>query len=262
MTEQTSLDEILNNEPQEEEIPESSELRIDEEQAQAEARERDERGRFVAKGEKQEAEAPPAPQEEGNIPIAALKDERAKRQALEAELQQLHQYLAQQQQQPQVVPDQWEDPEGFQQFLTNEAVSRAVAAAEQKAVETFSLQRIANHAAEYRADKPDYEQAINVFGQMAQVNPMLIGQMQAARNPAEFAYETAKLQMEIAQHGGIEGLVNARIEARMQNQQAQYADVQNRLPSSAPPTISTDRSVGARSGPAWTGPSPLADLLR
>lgn len=258
MTDQTPLDEILEGtEPPpviEDEAPQEAE-QIAEEEPQG--RPRDEKGRFAsAKGE--EESAPPAPD---HIPIAALKDERAKRQALEAELQQMRSYFEQQQQQ-QPAPDRWEDPEGHDQFLINQAIAAAEARAEAKAVEAFNLERVRTAASEYRADKQDYEDVIGVFHQMVQINPRLLDEMQSSRNPAEFAYETAKLQVEIAQAGGLDGLINARMEAKMREQQEQYSQVQGRLPSSLPPTISTDRSVGARSGPAWTGPTPLSDLLR
>lgn len=54
-------------------------------------------------------EAKPDP---GFVPITAVLDERDKRQKLEAELAQ---YRAQQQQ-PQAVPDKWEDPDAYEAF--------------------------------------------------------------------------------------------------------------------------------------------------
>lgn len=55
-----------------------------------------------------EPEAKPEPQ---HVPITAMLDERDKRKALEQELAQLR--ASQQQQQPQAVPDVFEDPDGF-----------------------------------------------------------------------------------------------------------------------------------------------------
>lgn len=55
-----------------------------------------------------EPEARPEPQ---HVPITAMLDERDKRKALEQELAQLR--AMQQQQQPQAVPDVFEDPDGF-----------------------------------------------------------------------------------------------------------------------------------------------------
>lgn len=55
-----------------------------------------------------EPDAKPEPQ---SVPITAMLDERDKRKALEQELAQLR--ASQQQQQPQAVPDVFEDPDGF-----------------------------------------------------------------------------------------------------------------------------------------------------
>lgn len=61
--------------------------------------------------------APPAP-ETAHAPITALLDEREKRQAAERKAQEYQQRLAQyeRQQQPQAVPDPYEDPEGFASY--------------------------------------------------------------------------------------------------------------------------------------------------
>lgn len=273
MSENTPLSTILSDEPHAEapeaavEAPQEAETPVEASEAPAETveRPRGPDGKFIPKGDKPEAEepsaeAPPAPQQEeaGHIPIAALKDERSKRQALENELAQLRQSMAQAQQpqpiQNQGPPDRWEDPEGYDRWLVNQAS----VVAREEAVQAFNLQRIHSSAAQFRADKPDYDEAIHVFGQMADMNPGLVQQMQQADNPAAFAYETGKLQSEIIRHGSLQGYIAAQVEA--QKAQALQA-VTSQLPTSAPPSISSDRSVGGRSGPAWAGPTPLSDIL-
>lgn len=268
MTEITPLSTILSDEPQVEvdteaaiahaerlEAEETERPEASEAPAETAERPRGPDGKFVKKGED---EAPPASQQvedQGHIPIAALKDERSKRQALENELAQLRQQMqAPQPQQEQAPPDRWEDPEGYDRWLMGQVTD----AAEQRAIEAFNHQRIATAAQQFMAEKPDYQEAIQVFGQMANVNPGLVQQMQAAPNPAQYAYETAKLQMEIQQHGGLEGLIEARLKAR---QSEALQTVQSQLPTSLPPSISSDRSVGQRSGPQWSGPTPLSDIL-
>ena len=283
-----SLDDILNNEPTAPETEAAVETPAEPEAEQAEeisastaAREklredeasdgpaRDEKGRFAAKGDKTEetppAEATPAPQEEtGNIPIAALKDERAKRQALEAEVQQMRAYLTQMQrpqqqaQQPISPPDRWEDPEGYDRWL----VQQVTAAAEQKATEAFHYQRIATAAVQFKADKPDYDQTIQVFGQMASANPGLIQQMQQSVNPAQFAYDYAKQAIAIQTAGSLDAYIQQEADRRAAAKAAELAEVQHKLPASAPPTISNDRSVGPRTAPSFQGPTPLGDILR
>jgi hypothetical protein len=217
-------------------------------------------GKFIPKGEAQTA--PPAAQEEpGQIPFAALKDERAKRQAYEAELAELRAQLAQLQQQPapqaqqeQGPPDRWEDPEGYDRWLVAQATNQATEAAR----EALVVDRIRLSAEQAKAQHPDYLEKKSVFEQMARHNPMLIEEMKRHPNPAQYAYDVAKTQLELQQYGGLEGLIEARIAAR---QAEAMQSVQQQLPPSAPPTISGDRSVASRSGPAWAGPTPIGDIL-
>lgn len=262
MTENTPLSDILNDEPAAE--AETTEVETTEAPQETEAtgdgRPRDEKGRFAPKGEKTE-EAPPASEEsEGNIPIAALKDERSKRQALEAELAQMRAYYAQMQQQPQPQqvqgpPDRWEDPEGYDAWLIQQAASYASSTARQEATQAYQTERVRMSAEAAKSRYPDYFEKLDVFDKMLQVNPGLAQQLYRAPDPADFAYKTAQLQMDIMQHGGIEGLVQARVKAR-------EAELLQNAPAALPPSISSDRSVGARGGPAWGGPTPLGDILR
>lgn len=269
MTEGRSLDDILNDreptaevetpeaEPETQEQPE-----IEAEAPPVEGQPRDEHGRFAPKGEKESA--PPAPQEtEGHIPVAALKDERSKRQALEAELNQLRAQIAQQQQpalqaQPTVQgpPDRWEDPEGYDRWLIGQAAEQA----RSEAVQAVQMQRIEASAMRARSKYPDYAEKHQVFGEMLNQNPALFDRMMQAEDPAEFAYAQAKTEVELRQYGGIDALVEARVQARLA-EQAPPSLNQVALPS-APPTISDSRSTGPRSGPAWGGPTALSDILR
>lgn len=219
-------------------------------------------GKFIPKGEAEAPapveSAPPAPTEESHIPIAALKDERSKRQIAEDRARQLEEQLRQLQQpqaQPQAVPDRWEDPEGYDQWL----IAQTTETARQAAIEAVQIQRIQQSVASFAADKPDYQEVITLYQQMALQNPGLDQQMKAAENPAKFAYDTAKLQLEIQQYGSLEGLIEARVAAR---QAEALQSLPAQLPQSTPPTISSDRSVGARSGPAWSGPAPISDYLK
>jgi hypothetical protein len=262
MIEDTPLSDILSDEPQAEAIEPQAEIEQPTE-TQSDGPVRDEKGRFAPKGETTE-EPPSSPQEdEGpHVPRRALQDERSKRQQLEAELAQLRQQYAQpqpqaQQAQEQGPPDRWEDPDGYDQWL----IGQAAQAARAEAHETYQRQRIEASAIEAMQRIPDYQEKIQVFEQMAAANPALMQEMIRQPNPAEYAYNMAKTQVDIQQYGGIDGLINARVQEALKAQQpANLADVASRLPS-APPSISSDRSVGARSGPAWGGPTPLSEIL-
>jgi hypothetical protein len=258
MTEQTPLSEILNDEPAAEAPQqETAEQPIEAEPTEAEpgGRERDERGRFKSKGE--EESAPPAPQDEAaGIPVAALKDERSKRQALETELEQLRASIAQQpQQEPQAPPDRWEDPDGYDQYLIQQAAHYA----REQAVHAFNQQRIHQSAVRARGKYDDYDHAHQVFGEMVQRNPALMDQMLTADDPAEYAYNEAKSEIAIRSAGGLQAYIQQEAARLVAAQQPTIQDVASRLP---PPTISDSRNVGSRSSAPWQGPTPLSDILR
>jgi hypothetical protein len=84
--------------------------------------------------------------------------------------------------------------------------------------------RIRESATEARSKYQDYDQAIDVFHEIAAQNPALYQQMEMARDPAEFAYSKAKSELEIRQHGGLDGLIEARVKAALEK--AQPAPVQ------------------------------------
>lgn len=261
---ETPLDQILNDEPTEEIIDETPE-------AQAE-RERDERGRFKAReetGEEPVLEAEPESvtptPEEQRVPIAALKDERQKRQELERQLSEVHNYLAQlqapQQQQPQAV-DMFEDPDGFKAQLAEQIRNELMQELQPTLNQHRTLTRAEMSEIAARQKYEDYDSTVEVFKEALATNPFLLTQLQQAADPATFAYNAGK-QYSQAKAYGTEAppsreQMEAEIEARMRDKI--MAEIGLNRPS-APSTIAGERSVGARTGPAWTGPKPLGDLL-
>jgi hypothetical protein len=172
-------------------------------------------GKFIPKGEAPEtpaeAASPAAP--EPQIDHAALIGERRRRQEAEAELVQLRQQLQQAPQPPQFqaptqAPDMFEDPEGYTRYVA----AQAAEVARHEAYGQFQYQRIDTAARQFAPTVPDYAEKVQVFQQMAQANPALLQELFRANNPAEYAYNTAKTQLEISQFGGIEGLIKARVE--------------------------------------------------
>lgn len=254
-----TIDDILNDrEPEAEteqveaaETPEAPEQPEVAEEA-TEGRVRDEKGRFAPKGDKEEV-APPAPVEESHIPVRALQDERSKRQALEQRLQQLEAQL--QANQPQApAPDLYEDETAW----FNHRLTGVLPQITENVRNELRMERVKESAEEARGKYDDYDQTIDTFRALAEMQPALMEQMIGSKNPAEFAYKTAKTHTEVQQYGSIDALIEKRLKDReaelLQSTQAQ-------LPS-APPSISSDRSVGARSGPAWGGPAPMSELLK
>lgn len=216
-------------------------------------------GKFIPKGETPEAQpapegASPAPAEPP-LEHPALLGERRRRQEAEAQLQQMQAQLAQlQQAPPKPAPDQFEDPDGYTAWLREEIKREAVAEARAEAMQAVQYQRIEMSAMQARQSLPDYDEKIAAFGQMIQSNPALLEQLYRAPNPAEYAYNTAKTQLEISQYGGIDGLINARVAEALKTAQ----------PATAPtPPIpdSLAATQSARNTAAPSGPPSLEEIL-
>lgn len=148
-----------------------------------------------------EESAPPAPPEPEpkTVPVAALLDERSKRQALEARLAELEARDA-----PKL--DLFEDPDAVLENLKREVMSHAD-------------QRWINASrAMVMAAKPDYAEREAAFIEMARENPSLSAEMMRSDNPALFAYETARKHAEYQQMQDIDAYkakIRAELEAEM-----------------------------------------------
>jgi hypothetical protein len=126
----------------------------------------------VDEAEESEDEAEPPAAEGKNegksVPVAALKSERAKRQALEAELNDLKTKHAPQEEHGEL------DVDG-KLFAERTNMSREM---------MMEL-------------KPDYQDMETIFTEIAKDNPYLVSQMMKSHNPAKFAYEKAKEHVEV-----------------------------------------------------------------
>lgn len=184
-------------------------------------------------GVKQETSEPPseAPKEAiepDTWTKAAVLDERKKRQALEAELEQLRKA----QQQPEAKkPDLFEDPEAWQRNLSDQFSHQVL--------ET----RISMSREMFAAMKDDYEEAEAAFIDYAKQYPELITQMTQAAVPAKFAYEQGKKVLAFNEfqkfdaetvRAKIREEERAKVVAELQQQQsAKQSKVANLTPSLA-----------------------------
>lgn len=265
-----SLDDILNGEETLEPVAAAPVAEPVAEPA-AEAQPRDDKGRFAPKGETEEAQAAepapsasPAPQEpEFNHP--ATLGERRRRQAAEAERDELKRQLAQFQQQPAqpqapqvpaVAPDPWDDPQGHAQWTIQQAARQA----REEAQAVFDYNRTLQSAHQAAQRHPDYDEKIDVFRTLLEQNPSLEAQMKAQPDPAEWAYQTGAQHSKLAQYGSLDAMLEA--EKKVWEAEALEKLKANLTPATVPPTLSNERNVGSRSGPEWSGPTPLSDILR
>ena len=117
------------------------------------------------------------PEEPTLVPIAALHDERRKREALTKENEDLKGQLPQDELD---APDMYDDPEGYKRWVREQ-------------VRTEDLnERISTSRAQMLEAEEDYGVMEQTFMILAGKDSTLIDKMQASPEPAKFAYDTAK----------------------------------------------------------------------
>lgn len=205
-----SLDNVFSNEEPQEEI--KTEPEVVEEVESSETNEGDvtaEESKGDELGSTPEPEATQEPEKsEDPWTKTAYMDEKRKRQEVERRLQE---YEAQRQKQPEPeAPDLFADPEGYHKYQQQQQAQM-----QQKMLWQTSEMVM-------RSLHPDFEEKLNVFGQIAQDTPLLLDRAMQHPNPAQFVYETAKKHQEIQELGGIENFksetekrVRAELEAEI-----------------------------------------------
>lgn len=226
---------------------------------------RDEHGRFasqetVVTQEPVEQELAPAEvtttsePEPGHIPIAALKDERAKRQAMEEQFRQANERLQQYesyyaQQQPGAQPEQEQDPI---EFIAQQVMGRL-----QPQTEAQMLTMRVNVAEEFARQKwQDYDEKVELFKEAAAANPFLVEEMKRSANPAEYAYNAAQKINEARTYGTA---TPSREQIEAEIREKIMAEIG--MKPQAPTSLIGTQSRGTRAGPAWTGPSSMGEIL-
>lgn len=242
------LDELLNDAPTAEPIEEQP---VAEEPVEA-GQPRDENGRFAPKGV--EESAPPAP---GKLPqdvYEPLKAVRSENQALKDKLAQLEQAIHAQQNPPAPAPDMFETPEDWQAHFGGQVVNQATQQA------TFIANLNVSEMLTRREHKEDFDEMKALFLNLVEENPTLRQQALNDADPWEKAYQIAKTHKTMQQLGATD---IPSLEQRIREQV--MAEIQAQVPPvsrpAIPPTLSAEQNVGGRTGPAWTGPKPLNELL-
>jgi len=223
---------------------------------QPDTRPRDEHGRFAPKtGDEPPIEAEPTP---GNpIPDEQFKGyltEKRKRQEAEeraSDLERQLQAFQQPQEPPAPPPSVWEDEQGAFDHFGSQIAQKASLNAKLDMSEMLSSQA-----------HEDFDDMKAKFHEMMAVNPALQQQALASRHPWETAYQIAKNAASAAELGAtnvveLETKLREKIMAELQQGSTPVPQ-----PAQLPPTLTTERSVGARTGPDWGGPPSLSDMLR
>lgn len=196
----TALEDFLTGDEVEAEEPTGA---TEESEAKAEPTEADEPEQSDEKAEDSppESEKPKPPPE--TVPTAALADERAKRQQLQRELDELRHKL-ERQQAPQKPAEPDETPVDFLDDPDKWIAQKEAAwKKELHSVRTESqakfLSLVENAA---RARHEDFDDVVSAFGEAARQNPQLAQEMLNAPDPAEFAYSAGKRLRMLSEAGG------------------------------------------------------------
>lgn len=252
MDEGTSLNDILNDtdqEPQEAAPAEQAPEPVETPEEATDGPVRDEHGRFASKAGVEDTGPPPdkLPPDE----YKAIREEREKRQQLERELQAIKDQLAQPKEPPAPPPSIWDDEDAALEHRDNRVLSTAV----QQATLNATLAVSESWA---RRTNPDFDEMKAEFLRMAENNPELAQQALADPDPWDKAYKIAKNARTMTELGATDlDSLKAKIREELE---AEYAAKAPPVPG-LPPTLSTERNLGTRSGPAWSGPKPLSELL-
>lgn len=249
-----SLDDILdgNDEPELETVEAQPE-----QQPEPEPQPRDEQGKFAEKGVEQPETVDVEPPSTDKLPkdvYEPLKAVRSENQTLKEQLEALRNEIRQQKpkEPPQPAPDMFGEPENWQQHFAGQTVSAAV----QQAAFENKLNTSEFYA---RKNIEGFSDEWDGLNKWLQQNPAITQQALADFDPWGFAWRQYTNQRTIQELGAtdvadLEAKLRAKWEAELQ------ANVPVE-PGKVPTSLSTKRSVGSRSGPAWTGPTPLGDLI-
>lgn len=245
------IDDILNGEQAD--TPDVEEPVV--ETVETDDRPRDEHGRFLPKEtgveQAQEPETVPPTAETNGLPqevYAPLKAVRDENKELKARLAALE---ATPPAPPPPIPSVFEDEEGFQQGFGSQVVQQAVGAA------TLNARLDMSEMLARQAHEADFDEMKASFLELAQAHPELADQARADPHPWAKAYTIAKNHLAMKELGATDV---AALEAKLREKiMAEMASAP--VSQSVPLTLSNEQNVGSRTGPAWTGPKSLSDML-
>lgn len=200
--------------------------------------------------EAQEAPAPePEKEEPQAIPYAVFKstrdDLKAMIEALKAENEAMKQ---QPKPEPAKVPDMYEDPEGFQAFmakqLQNTRMSTLMDVSETLAVQQYGQEVVdaAFAAVKASGQAARFMNSKNPYGEMVAWHKQQQVLQEIGDDPEAYRQ---KIEAEIRQ----------KIDAELAAKQAKA------MAEAAPPSMARVNGAGGATQPAWSGPTPIGDIL-
>ena len=239
----TQLDDILKDAPTTEEAPKEEtppEEAKDETGEEAKTEESEEKPEETKEEEKAEPPSAEDKTKEQAGLITALMDERGKRQALQKENEDLKA-------KGEPEKDFFEDPEGHMAKLKEE-------------LQTDTTNRFVDLTVDLaRKTHEDFNEVMEGWKDVVDANPAILNQVMTSGNPGEESYRIAK-QYRDMQEIGDPAAYKAKLKEEIK------ADVLKELKESGntqvlPESLAEERNVGERKGPAFSGPTPLSEVL-
>ena len=229
--------------------------------AEKPSRERDESGRFKAKGETAEpaqaepvaatpaaepAQAPTAPEPaEERVPLAALTSERKKRQEAERKAAE-YERRVREYSQPR-APDPYSDPQGHQAF-----VERQNMLIDARVDASFNAAR--------RAIK-DFDEVMAHWDELKAQHPYLYDQAIQDDAPAYWAYEQVKRHLAMREIGDPVAY-KEKLRAELLAEIQQKSPTQRQPAATPQPSLASVPATGRTSDPVWQGPPTMKQILR
>ena len=249
----SDLNDLLNGEslpeidPEEQET--TGEIDTPEPEAESKPEQEDSTPESEEKPEETKAEeVKPESKDEGvNWTKAAVLDERRKRQELERQLEQ-----ALKDKTPEEKKDWFDDPEGAASQIKQEFQSQ------------LANTRIEMSQEFMRSMHEDYDELEAEFVDLAKGNPAMLAEFQQSKNPAKFAYDTARKHREYADLKDVDkakAKLREEIRAELEKEYQQKAEKEQKKRDAIPPSLSS-QGKGGLSADDYSGPTPLEDILK
>lgn len=227
------------------------------------------------------SDAEPQADDRGMVPVAALQAERQKAKRYTEQVADFQKQLAEQRDQfeqrfaqlfgaiqqprqaqpePAKAPDIWEDPNAFVQQGVQQAISPVF----------DQLKSMQRGLAEVQYKPEAVAQAVDAFDRAitsGQMDPVLHQRIMASPNPYAAAVQWHQHSSTMAEIGSDPAAYKAKLAEEIRAQvMAELQSGQQPAGQSAVPVMPSNfaagRNVGARSGPAWSGPTPIEDIFK
>jgi hypothetical protein len=205
------------------------------------------------------SEPTPGAEEQKNVPVAALIDERRKRQEASEKLRELESRFEAMQRQIQAKATP--EPEWTEESIMSD-LPGALKTVEQRVEKRLRELTYSISESQARKQYADYDEAIAEFAQLAKQNPMLSREIDADGAPAFAAYAIVKRERERREASDpkkVEAKVQAEVNRRVEEELAKLRgtlDAQR-----IPPSVSSARGQGSLSDATWSPPS-MSDILK